>query len=1151
MSEKNSLSVLAEHIVLAFEPLKEALASPENFTVFMFELGWDMSQPPEPIRNLEIPLQAVLDIVESGDDTASSMASLLIGIKSLVNSIHQLSTYPDGLFPASVNANEFKSTFPAQLVHFLIIEYLLDQAPAFGSILKVLGVIRIEEVDATATRPAHISLELAWQDLANVFDDPFIALKNAYQWGTAGFKAIQVIENFLDVAEAFGIDIRFQKPEATMESFLTQDAISLEDVHNRLLCAPIIEDNVSGVQLKLGVCLFMLPKTSTEEAGFAILPYGSGQFDEEMELSETLVLAVEVAIDLSGGIALLVRPNKDIELLVDIISSVQSGTAPPSSGAMAIALKTQNRGDARTVLIGSDTGSRLEFASVSTKAGVQIDSLKQLDAYIEFELKDGGIIIDAADDADSFLSSLLPREGMSIDFSFLIGFSTGQGCYFGGSGGLEVSLPIHIDLGPIEIVSSTLAVKVDSGVVLIDLGATIKGELGPLKTVVENMGLQASFAFPTDQTGNLGPVDLVLGYKPPMGVGISLDAGVVKGGGYLFFDVNREEYAGALELVFSGFINVKAIGLISTRMPDGSRDFSLLIIITAEFGTGIQLGFGFTLLGVGGLLGLNRTIRLQPLMERVRTGTITNIMFPRNVVANAPRIISDLRTIFPPQSGTFLIGPMAKVGWGTPTLISLSLGIIIEIPGNIVILGVLRVALPTADAPLILLQVAFAGAIEFDKKRIYFFAVLFESRLLYFPIEGGMGLLVAYGGDPNFVVSVGGFHPSYQPPPLPFPSPQRISFNILNGGAGRITVSGYFAVTTNTVQFGARAELVLGIDDFGIEGHIAFDALIQFSPFYFIIQISASVSLRAFGIGLFSIRLRFALEGPTPWRARGSGSISFLFFSISADFDITWGETRDTTLPPINVMPLLAAEFEKLENWQAQLPRSNNLLVSLRQLEVDPDTLVLHPVGTLRISQRAIPLDLTIDKVGNQRVNDAKRFTVSVASGDFVKTSSTSESFAPAQFQNMEDAQKLSRPAFEPQHAGLELSIQGDQLASAKMVKRIVRYEEVVIDTNFKRFVRRFFLYTDALFAHFLRGASINKSSLSQTIQQQLQPFEEKIEVRPNTYVVAFNHNNTAFNGSAVGFDSEAMARDYMQQQIDQDPNLAESLHVIPAFEMN
>jgi hypothetical protein len=166
------------------------------------------------------------------------------------------------------------------------------------------------------------------------------------------------------------------------------------------------------------------------------------------------------------------------------------------------------------------------------------------------------------------------------------------------------------------------------------------------------------------------------------------------------------------------------------------------------------------------------------------------------------------------------------------------------------------------------LQVNFAGAIEFDRKRFFFFASLFESRVLFITIEGEMGVLAAFGDDANFIISVGGFHPRFNPPPLPFPSPQRISLNIINTSACRIRAEAYFAVTTNTVQFGARAELVFGFDSFGIQGHIALDALIQFSPFYFIVEISASVSLRAFGVGLFSIRLRFSLEGVTPWRAR-------------------------------------------------------------------------------------------------------------------------------------------------------------------------------------------------------------------------------------------------------------------------------------------
>ena len=69
----------------------------------------------------------------------------------------------------------------------------------------------------------------------------------------------------------------------------------------------------------------------------------------------------------------------------------------------------------------------------------------------------------------------------------------------------------------------------------------------------------------TSGNGNLGPVDLALGFKPPNGVGLAIDAGVVKGGGYLFFDFDKGEYAGALELTIADFLSLKAIGLITTQ----------------------------------------------------------------------------------------------------------------------------------------------------------------------------------------------------------------------------------------------------------------------------------------------------------------------------------------------------------------------------------------------------------------------------------------------------------------------------------------------------------------------------------------------------------------------------------------------------------
>jgi hypothetical protein len=843
-------------------------------------------------------------------------------------------------------------------------------------------------------------------------------------------------------------------------------------------------------------------------------------------------LTVTAAARFDAGLEATIRPPLQVTL------------TPPSgslSGSVTAGLEAARPGET-LLLLGQAGGSRVELTRFAASAGLAASVSTSVPLTLEPTAQaalDGGHVLIDLSSGDSFVRTLTGGGRIDSNFDLSAVWSPTKGLRLEGSAGIEIAIPTHVELGPIEITSLFLRTTLGTdGSLPTEISGSFSAELGPLTATVERIGLMVNARFPPGGGGNLGPLDLGFAFKPPTGVGLAVDAGVVSGGGFLSIDPDRGEYAGALELEFSGVCALKAIGIITTRRPDGSDGFSLLIVITTDFGTGIQLGFGFTLLAVGGVLGLNRSMALQPLMEGVRTNAIESLMFPQDVVANAQRIISDLRTFFPPQDGTFVIGPMAKLGWGTPTLVSVAIGVIIEIPGNVAILGVLKVALPADDVAIIKIQVNFAGAIEFDRKRVYFFAALYDSRILTITLEGEMAMLAAFGDDANFVLSVGGFHPSFQPPPLPVPSPRRISVDIINRPGARITVSGYFAVTTNTVQFGARAELVFGFDDFGISGHIGFDALIQFSPFHFVVTVSASVDLKVFGMGLFSIHLRFELSGPTPWRAKGTGSLSLLFFDISADFDITWGEERDTELPDVAVMGLIAAEYAKQGSWTAQLPAGSSLLVSLRSLDPAANDLVLHPVGSLRVSQRAVPLDLTIAKVGNRKAADAKRLALGVTSGGLAKRGDVDEAFAPAQFQDFDDAERLAKPAYQKLHGGIELSASGDALRSGQMIKRVVRYELYTIDTAGSRH-RRFRPFAIGLFTHFLAGAAVSNSLLSQHREQQLKPFADKIAVADDAFAVV----SAADNSLVQNFASEAMAQEHLASLGDG------SLHVVPAYE--
>jgi hypothetical protein len=518
------------------------------------------------------------------------------------------------------------------------------------------------------------------------------------------------------------------------------------------------------------------------------------------------------------------------------------------------------------------------------------------------------------------------------------------------------------------------------------------------------------------------------------------------------------------------------------------------------------------------------------------------------VVANAPRIISDLEAIFPAQTGTFLIGPMAKFGWGTPSLITLSLGVIVELPpGNIAILGVLKVALPTADAPLIQLQVNFLGSLDFEQELLSFDASLFDSRLLFVPLEGDMAVRLKWGDNAAFLLSAGGFHPDFEPPPMNLPTLRRMTVSILDYDWARITIANYFAVTSNTVQFGAHADLFFGVDGCKVSGQVGFDVLFQFSPFFFKALISGSLHLKVGGMSLMSIHLRFSLEGPAPYRAKGSGSISFFFFDIDVDFDVTWGDQSDTSLPPVEVMPIFLAELGKQENWRSVPPPSTNLLVSLRRL--DPALAVLHPVGALRVSQRAVPLALQLDTYGNQKPADVSRvdITAAVSGSTGYALTEVDEAFAPAQFQQLSDAEKLSRPSYQQLKGGVDIGSAGGAKTS-KMTRRQVAYQVTIIDKEPVRPTRPVGAGS-GLFDTFLAGAAVARSTLSFQVKSQLAPYPDRIEVGPEGYTVASTADNTVF-GTDATFSSEAMARDELNRRLQENPALAGSMHVLPTYEV-
>jgi hypothetical protein len=533
------------------------------------------------------------------------------------------------------------------------------------------------------------------------------------------------------------------------------------------------------------------------------------------------------------------------------------------------------------------------------------------------DLKGGRLTIDFSN-ADGFLRTIL--SAVKLDAAFDLGFdwSVSRGMRFRGSSALEIKVPTHISLGPVAIDAVTFSAGIAGSSFPISISADIAARLGLLDIVVQEIGLTIGLSFPPGGDGDVGPLDITFGFKPPKGAGLSVDTGVIKGGGFLRFDEPAGEYFGALELSFQGIIDLKAFGIINTKFPDGHRGFAFLVLITAEF-VPIQLGFGFTLIGVGGLLSLNRTLDTAALMVGVRTGAVNSILFPRDIVANINRIATDIKTIFPLAEGHFVVAPMGKLGWGTPTLISLEIGVILDIPvPALVIIGVLRINIPAEDAPLLRLQVNFAGGIDFERGLIWFNASLFDSRLVGFTLTGDMALRIGWGSGAMFVLSVGGFHPAFREIPDDLRNMRRMTISLLSGDNPRLTVQTYFAITSNTVQNGSRVELYAEACGFNIYGFLGYDVLVQFNPVHFVATISAGIALREGTDVIAGVSVRGELSGPAPWHAQGHASLELLFFEISVSFKETWG--ADAPPDPVeieNVTALITTAINDDRNWKA------------------------------------------------------------------------------------------------------------------------------------------------------------------------------------------------------------------------------------------
>lgn len=1152
MSANNTLDIIGQEFSNAILPLKRAIQSPQVFQGFMRNLGWNVNIIPAPILNLATSISALesaLGPVKSGTATLQEYENLFTALKDVTEDINDLGSADFSAFP-NLLADNFLTVFPIQLLDFLVCKYLLDFHPKFGYGLKFAGIVQTNPVLPAGNRLDYIKYEMDWTGLGSFISNPVNYLGQRYQWGTNDFKAVEFLQNLQEFLYALGImgyiEEKFPGEVATLED----NAVVPGSPLRFNLVLPIMERAVAPFYLNAGLKLLPLSEKSPRLPGLSIIPYFSGSVAAEVAINDLLTFLFSSNLDIQGGLGVVIRPNESPQIIAGF-SDPQ--TASSVSGGFRMELRNQDAEGNPIIVFGDAGGSRMEYQSLSLSTGAHFSTQAPLDMFAELEMIEGKLVIGGGE-GDGFLNKLFPEEGIEAMFSFIMGASLQNGFYFKGSSGLEINLPTHLTIGPVEISDIRIALQPNGGKVTAEIGANVTGDFGIVKATVENVGMNADIEW-KGHGGNLGFADVNMGFKPPTGVGIVIDAAAVKGGGYLYFDHNNHRYAGVAELSIKNKISLKAIGLITTKLPDGTPKVSFLLIVSAEFPP-MQLGFGFTLNGVGGLVGINRTMVLEELRKGVKDNSLDSILFPDDPVADAPQILSDIDRVFPVAEGRYVFGPMGMLGWGTPTLITAEIGLMIEVPNpvRIAILGVIKCLLPDENKQLLKLQVNFLGTIDFEAKFITFDASLYDSRLLTFTLSGDMALRIKWGENPNFLFTVGGFHPRYMPPPLSLPSLQRLTLNLLGGNNPRLTLSTYFAITSNTVQLGARVDFYFKVSGkIKVLGYLGFDALFQFNPFYFDISFEAGLAVYWKSKALLSISLRVRLEGPTPWHAAGEASFKILFIKAKVRFDKTWGNPATTTLPDINVQPLLVDAINNNANWTLDQSVSPNQLVTFRKASAtNPNDLFIHPDKKFGFSQKIVPLDVTISRFSSQRPLGAKKWTASLHEFDGVNytplaTTSFREDFAPASFFAMSNDQKLSRPSFEKYNAGVQAKgtdgFKGDYWREGELV-----YETMVMDSRFKP---EPILPAPIAASHFralLKNNAAAKSALGGKIKGKPILAPDPVKVMEHEYVIADVDDLSIFGGHTA--KTMAEAQEIFDTLCEANPALQNKIQVLSKYEV-
>ncbi len=608
------------------------------------------------------------------------------------------------------------------------------------------------------------------------------------------------------------------------------------------------------------------------------------------------------------------------------------------------------------------------------------------------------------------LRALLGRR-VSFNTSLNMSYSRTTGLLVNAAASLEVFLQVRARFGGVAIDGIALSARAASNPAALSLAARVDASVAVGFARLTARGFGASLEW-MDSRGSLGSSDLSAEFASISSVGLQLNSPIATGGGELSVG-SGGSYSGSMSLT----IRQLGIAASASMLVRSNGSYSIVASLFASF-PGIPIGMGFSLSGVGGLVGIHRTFVL-PRLRALLMAANSSPLLPSSTSSSA-----SLQQVFAPSDERYVVGPIVQISFGPPAIpiaeIVVALVLELPLPLRFVLAGAAEMLLPNRSTAVVELHMRLLGIVDPGQKEVSVDASLNDSRIGPLELFGDLAFRLGWGEQPYFLLSIGGFNPHFQAPSN-FPTLRRLTLGYTApGGLVRLRIESYFAITSNTLQLGARVEVQVRVEVAAIDGMLAFDALVIFSPFSFRIDFLASLSVTVFGAKLLAIHLEGTIKGPKPWHVTGKARLSVLFIEAAVDVDVKFGgEPSLEELPSVDPTDRLLEALRAAPSWKGELVAGVARPVSLSDASSSENPL-FDPVGVPAVRQTIVPLNRKLDRFAEGRIGGPGRYDVRAARvGSAPATHRPMhEMFAAAQFEQMSDAEKLSRPSFEKMDAG-------------------------------------------------------------------------------------------------------------------------------------